>query len=124
MAKEAYEQIYSVIFTRTFRAKTALIHVLKTIAQNKSFQTFVYLQTICLPSVIFVCPGDKRLFSRPSARSLEEFQRIHSLRWGCLITFRDSSEQMPALLHAISNKPPTVQQYKERSERQKAQGRK
>ena len=94
MAKEAYEQIYSVIFTRTFRAKTALIHVLKTIAQNKSFQTFVYLQTICLPSVIFVCPVDKRLFSRPSARSLEEFQRIHSLRWGCLITFRDSDARI------------------------------
>lgn len=107
MAKEAYEQIYSVIFARTFRAKTALI--LTTIYQNKSFQTFVHLQTICLPSVIFVCSADKRLFSRPSARSLEEFQRIHSLRWGCLITFRDSSEQMPALLHAISNKPPTVQ---------------
>lgn len=70
-----------------------------------------------------VYPADKNLFSRPSARSLEEFQRIHSSRWGGFI----SAIQANICSQYSIQSPPKHLRFnstKERFERQKALGRK
>lgn len=57
---------------------------------------------------MFVYPADEILFSRPSAWSLEEFQRIHSSRWGVLVSAIQANICPHLILHSASTKPPSV----------------
>ena len=102
-------------------APKLLSNTVLTNAQNTSFQTLVYLKTLRLPSVMFVYPTDEILFSRPSARSLEELQRIHSSRWGVLVS---AIQANICPRHSASANHLRFNRTKERFERQKALERK